>query len=129
MEPRIDLISIVTSNLPELLLFNRDVMGFGVKLSLEEYIESESKGVRFAITTRNVMKKATGHDSFGEEKKGQVFKLAFLVSSPSEVDKFYYQLVKKGATPIKAPENMPWNQRAAFIADPDGNIHEIFADL
>jgi len=24
---------------------------------------------------------------------------------------------------------MPWNQRTAFIADPDGNIHEIFADL
>lgn len=129
MVPKIDLISIVTNNLSEMLLFYRDIMGFKVKLNLEEYVEFESKGVRLAITTNNVMGKATDHKSFREQKSGQVFELAFLVASPSEVDKAYSLLVKKGASPIKAPENMPWNQRAAFIADPDGNIHEIFADL
>ena len=41
----------------------------------------------------------------------------------------YHEITQKGAAPIKRPEDMPWNQRAAFIADPDGNIHEIFADL
>lgn len=34
-----------------------------------------------------------------------------------------------GATPIQAPQNMPWNQRTALFSDPDGNIHEIFAEL
>lgn len=55
--------------------------------------------------------------------------LAFPVSSPSEVDATYKELIQKGATPIKEPADMPWHQRAAFLADPDGNIHEIFAKL
>ncbi|MBL7056297.1 VOC family protein [Candidatus Woesearchaeota archaeon] len=62
-------------------------------------------------------------------KKGQSFELAFSVPTPNEVDKTYEEIVKKGATPIKSANDMPWNQRTAFFADPDGNIHEIFADL
>ena len=34
-----------------------------------------------------------------------------------------------GARAIHDPEDMPWNQRTALFADPDGNIHEIFADI
>jgi hypothetical protein len=34
-----------------------------------------------------------------------------------------------GATPVHQPQNMPRNQRAALFADPDGNIHEIFAEI
>ena len=29
---------------------------------------------------------------------------------------------------IKPPATMPWGARAAFIADPDGNIIEVFTD-
>ena len=36
---------------------------------------------------------------------------------------FYNQVL------IKEPQNMPWNQRTALFADPDGNIHEIFAGI
>jgi lactoylglutathione lyase len=34
-----------------------------------------------------------------------------------------------GATPVHQPQNMPRNQRAALFADPDGIIHEIFAEI
>jgi len=34
-----------------------------------------------------------------------------------------------GAREVHKPEDMPWNQRTALFADPDGNIHEIFADI
>jgi len=129
MEAKIDLISIVTAKFEELLLFYRDVLGFKVKLKLDSYVEFESSGVRFAITTNEVMSDATKHESFSEVRKGQSFELAFLVTSPDEVDKTYNEIIKKGAIPVKSPEDMPWNQRAAFFADPDGNIHEIFADL
>jgi len=129
MKPRINLISIVTNNFPEMLRFYRDVLGFLVKTNTDGYVEFESEGVRFAITTNSVMKNATGHASFDEKKGGQAFELAFPVASPNEVDSAYAHLIQKGATPIKAPENMPWNQRTAFIADPDGNIHEIFSEL
>ena len=129
MEAKIDLISIVTTKFEELLLFYRDVLGFKIKLKLDGYVEFESPGVRFAITTNKVMANATKHESFTQDKRGQSFELAFPVSAPDEVDKTYNEIIKKGAIPIKSPEDMPWNQRAAFFADPEGNIHEIFADL
>jgi lactoylglutathione lyase len=63
------------------------------------------------------------------KKLGQSVELAFKVETPDEVDTTYTKIIHKGATPIKSPEDKPWGQRAAFFADPDGNIHEIFADL
>jgi uncharacterized glyoxalase superfamily protein PhnB len=51
------------------------------------------------------------------------------VGSPEQVDHAYAELTGKGAAHIQAPANMPWNQRTAFFADPDGNVHEIFADI
>jgi lactoylglutathione lyase len=129
MRPKIDLITIVTNKLQEMHLFYRDVLGFKVKLELDSYIEFESPGVRFALTTNKVMKDATNHESYSREKQGQSVELAFPVTSPSDVDKTYKDLIKKGAFPVKSAKDMPWGQRAAFIADPDGNIHEIFAEL
>jgi len=37
--------------------------------------------------------------------------------------------VAHGAAPVHAPADMPWGQHTAMFADPDGNIHEFFADL
>jgi lactoylglutathione lyase len=35
--------------------------------------------------------------------------------------------VAEGAAPVKGPEMMPWGRKTAFIADPEGNIHEIYS--
>lgn len=129
MQQKIALISIVTQQLPELHHFYREVLGFTVLLEQDDYIEFDSPGVRFAITTNKVMHDATDNDSYSKPKQGQSFELAFPVSSPSEVDSTYDELVEKGAIPVKPAQDMPWGQRAAFFADPDGNIHEIFAEL
>ncbi len=49
MRAKIDLISIVSADLPAMRDFYRDVMGFAVQLELgEDYVEFESEGVRFA---------------------------------------------------------------------------------
>jgi catechol 2,3-dioxygenase-like lactoylglutathione lyase family enzyme len=129
MEPRIDLVSIITSRFEDMLSFYQDVLGFKVSLKLDGYVEFESSSVRFAITTHQVMAQATGHDSFTQDRRGQSFELAFPVSQPQDVDITYHEIVGKGAAPVTPPQDLPWNQRAAFFADPDGNIHEIFADL
>lgn len=129
MNARINQVGILTNNFETMLAFYRDVMGFKVKLHLPKHVEFENPGVRFAISNLPVMTEVTGHPSFAEEKKGQCFELAFAVDTPAEVDTTYEDLVAKGATPIKAAADMPWGQRTAFFADPDGNIHEVFADL
>ncbi|NLF65502.1 MAG: glyoxalase [Chloroflexi bacterium] len=129
MNPRIDLITIVTGDVPRMVAFYRDVLGFVVADDMHNYVEFESAGVRFSICHRDIMYDATGHESFTREASGQRLELAFPVPTPEAVDRLYEELVGRGATPVKGPADMPWGQRTAFFADPDGNIHEIFASL
>jgi catechol 2,3-dioxygenase-like lactoylglutathione lyase family enzyme len=129
MEGKIALITVLTNDVPTLLQFYRDLLRFRVKEDHGDYVELESEGVRFALCARSIMKEATGHRSYEEPKGGQAFELAFPLEKPGDVDKAYADITAKGATPIKAPDTMPWGQRTAFFADPDGNIHELFAYL
>jgi len=129
MNARIALISLLTTDVPKMKQFYRDVLGFAVKSESDGYVEFASEGVRFAICTRQVMADCTdGHKSFTEETKGQAFELAFPCVSAIEVEETYHKIVASGAVPIKEPAIMPWGQTTAFFADPEGNIHEIFAD-
>lgn len=129
MQPRIDLITIVTGDVPRMVAFYRDVLGFVVAEDMINYVEFESEGVRFSICHRDVLYGATGHEAYTRPASGQHFELAFPVPIAEAVDRVYAELVGLGATPVKEPTDMPWGQRTAFFADPDGNIHEIFASL
>jgi uncharacterized glyoxalase superfamily protein PhnB len=100
-----------------------------VKQDLGVYVEFHHASVRFAICARSVRHEASGHTSFAEARHGQAFELAFPCGEPAEVDRVYAEIVAQGATPVHAPADMPWGQRTALFADPDGNIHELFADL
>lgn len=129
MQFRIDLITILTDDVPRMVNFYRDVLGFETDNDTGPYVEFKSEGVRFSICARSVMREATGSDAFDQPVSGQSFELAFPLATPNQVDEVYAQLVSLGAAPVKGPADMPWNQRTAFFADPDGNIHELFAEL
>lgn len=130
MKAKINLISIITSNFEDMLTFYKDSMGFEVINEVDgHFAEFNNEWVRFAISTHEVMADATGHSSFTQARNGQSFELAFSVASPWLVDSTYQDLIANGATHIQHPDNMPRWQRAAFFADPDGNIHEIFAEI
>ncbi|MDU4891324.1 MAG: VOC family protein [Clostridium sp.] len=127
MKPVINLITIWTDDISKMKTFYNEVLGFKIKNDLGNYVEFENNGVRFAICLRNVM-----YDYSSEYTKktvGQGFELAFPCESPDDVDKTFNRLIDMGAIPIHEPQNMPWDQRTALFADPDGNIHEIFAEL
>ena len=126
---QIALITIVTDDVPHLAAFYRDVLGFAVKTDLGGYVEFHNQGVRFAICTRSILHDASGHESYTEARRGQTFELAFPCAEPAEVDRVYAEIVTQGAAPVHAPADMPWGQRTALFADPDGNIHELFANL
>lgn len=126
---QIALITIVTADVPRLAAFYREVLGFAIKQDLGGYVEFHNAGVRFAICARSILHEASGHASYEEAPRGQRFELAFPCGSPAEVDQVFSAAVAKGATPVHAPADMPWRQRTALFADPDGNIHEFFADL
>ncbi len=126
---QIALITILTDDVPRLAAFYRDVLGFAVKQDMGGYVEFHNDGVRFAICARSILHEASGHASYAEAQRGQGFELAFPCAEPAEVDRVYAEIVAQGATPVHAPADMPWGQRTAMFADPDGNIHELFADL
>jgi catechol 2,3-dioxygenase-like lactoylglutathione lyase family enzyme len=127
MKAKINLITIWTDDIEKMKQFYNKVMGFKIKSDLGSYVEFESQGVRFAICLRKVMYSYS--NEYKKESFGQIFELAFPCESPDDVDKAYKKLVAEGAKPICEPQNMPWNQRTALFADPDGNIHEIFAEI
>ncbi|MFD1176479.1 VOC family protein [Paenibacillus puldeungensis] len=62
-----------------------------------------------------------------EERKGQAFELNFECNSPEDVYARYDDFVSKGATGITAPKVTSWGHTTGFFADPEGNIHSLFA--
>ena len=129
MKMNINQIGIITLNFNKMMKFYHEVLNFPIKLQQDNYVEFENKGVRFAIASNDIMYQVTKDKTFHQKKQGHSLELAFQVDIPSEVDKRYQELINLGAIPITSPNDMPWGQRAAFFADPDYNIHEIFATL
>lgn len=129
MKRRINMISIVTADLPAMKDFYHQVLGFEIKLEMDNFVEFESEGVRFALSTREVMVSATGDESYRQTSHGHTFELAFRLDSPQMVDQTFNDITSGGVKPIRPPQAMPWGQYTAFFADPDGNIHELFTDL
>lgn len=129
LKAKIALITVLTNDISKMKHFYTHALGFTINSEADGYVELANEGVRFAICTRQVMAGLTGnHESFAEQTKGQAFELAFPCDSTEDVERTYRELVSKGAIPIKETAAMPWGQTTAFFADPDGNIHEIFAD-
>ena len=129
MKGRIGSVTVLADDALRLVRFYCETLGFSVKGAHNDWVELENDGVRFAVRSRTIMESATGHPSYTEAKCGQMFTLAFPLRTHQEVDEAYADVVAKGAIPVQSPRTMPWGQRAAFFADPEGNIHELFADL
>lgn len=130
MQPRIALITVLTDDVPTMVAFYRDVLGFATQGEPEgPYVEFVASGVRFSICARSVMAEATNDPSYRQPRQGQTFELAFPCDDPADVDASYAKLVAAGACGVTPPATMPWGQRTAFFADPDGNIAEIFSDV
>ena len=126
---RIAAVAIVTEQFPEMLTFYRDVVGFRLK-DLDErsdFAEFHSEGVRFQLMTPATMRDASGLEDYEARDHGHSFELAFEVERPELVDTLFERVVAHGAEPIAPPVDKPWGQRIAFFADPDGNVHDIFA--
>ena len=65
----------------------------------------------------------------GEEKPVETASvhIAFRVAHRDVVDAEYERLRATGIEFRSAPKDWPWNERACFFPDPEGNLVEIFA--
>ncbi len=129
MRGKIDMLAVLTDDVAAMVAFYRDVLGFQVEADHGEHVEFVHEGVRFAVSGRGYLTEVVGVELPSGASRVGAFGLAFREATAEAVDAAYAELIARGARPVKPPSTMPWGQRTGFFADPEGNIHEVFADL
>ena len=109
-------------DLDQMMKFYRDILGVEVVFSDDTSYAFRMDGQDFALVTV-----ASGIEMLNEEilavKKGAGHRI-MLCADVDDVDAAYKTLTTKGVEFIKPPVNQPWGWRAAYFADPEGNIWE-----
>ncbi|MFE2974748.1 VOC family protein [Streptomyces sp. NPDC059258] len=130
MTPRLDAISIITSDLAASLAFYRR-LGLDIPDGAESAPHVEVAlpgGQRLLWDTEEVI---ASFDPGWERPAGggERVALAFVCDGPREVDALYAELVDAGYTGHLKPWDAVWGQRYAVVLDPDGCGVSLFAAL
>jgi catechol 2,3-dioxygenase-like lactoylglutathione lyase family enzyme len=127
MSPRLDMIGIAVSDMAAALAFYRRLgLAFPEGAESEGHVETTVDGMRVALDSDEVIRSFDPNWEPGG--RGRIG-LAFLCASPEEVDRVHAELVGEGYQSHLEPFDAFWGQRYASIADPDGNVVDLFAPL
>lgn len=94
----------------------------------KDYVKIEFDSISLCFYTEKTVKEYFKKESFHSSPNHQ-YELSFRVEKPDTVDLLYDKLIKRGHPSIKSPNNSDWNQRTAFVTDPDNNLIEICSFL
>lgn len=130
MSIRLEGVTVLADDVAALAAFYERALGWDVQVREDTYVAFGGQGIRFAIFSRSLLGEVTeAHPSYGVPFTGQAFELNLLCDSPDEVDRRYDEIIAAGGTPVGRPVARPWGKYTGFFADPEGNIHSLFADL
>lgn len=121
---------ILVTDVAKSIHFWKDIMGFNMTFGDEgmgyAYFETGSIGIE--LFERNNFARVLGESTPVPAPSGRQFVLDFQVD---DVDATYAQLIERGVASVCQPTDRPeWgNVRAAQLADPEGNIVEIYAAI
>jgi uncharacterized glyoxalase superfamily protein PhnB len=123
------LVTIWTDDIDALLPFYHGLLGLETSAQRDGYAELEGEGIRMAICVRD--SKATMDTPMGEHIPGEKpsVGLTLVLRSHEEVDGLYADLIAKGALSVQPPVTLAGGRRVACIRDPEGNTHQLSADL
>ncbi len=123
---RLDGLGIMVKDMPVMVRFYRDVLGFEIKEDESASNVSLIKdGTLFMLYRRSDFEELTHRRyEYGKGLNGHT-EMALYVDTFEEVDKAYSEVTGKGAVSVLAPETEPWGQRTCYVADPEGNLIEI----
>ncbi|NDJ61492.1 MAG: glyoxalase [Chloroflexi bacterium] len=98
------------------------------EMDTEGHVEiTLASGLRLAWDTHEIIR---SFDSKWQPPAGSHrIAIAFLCDTPADVDATFHKLTALGHPAHKAPFDAFWGQRYAQIADPDGNVIDLFAPL
>ena len=122
-------ITLLVDDVAGMAAFYENVLGFAVTERESDYIALDGGDKRLAIFQRRGRNDDTNDPVYLEPRSGQTVELNFLCPSPEIVRRKYAELVERGAVPIAEPAERAWGHLAGWFADPEGNIHSIFAVL
>ena len=122
----LDGFGLFVEDMPKMIRFYRDVLGFEIKESENAgnvYLIKD--GTLFMLYERKNFEKMTNRKYEYIKGYNGHFEIALYVDTFEEVDQKYQEVINKGAQSILEPEMEPWGQRTCYIADPEGNLIEI----
>ena len=123
---RLDGFGVMVDDMPTMVRFYRDVLGFEIKEdenTSNVYLEKD--GTLFLLYRKSDFEKMTGRSfSYAKGINGH-YEIALSVSNYAEVDKAFETIVQLGAQAVMPPTTEEWGQRTCYIADPEGNLIEI----
>lgn len=123
---RLDGFGIFVDDMPKMIRFYRDVLGFEIKEAedaVNVYLIKDE--TLFMLYERKNFEKMTNRKYEYLKGLNGHFEIALYVDTFEEVDKSYHEAVAKGAVSVLEPTTEPWGQRTCYIADPEGNLIEI----
>ena len=130
VKPVLEGITVLADDVNGLASFYRDALGLVPVVEEQFYVAFGGEGIRLAIFSRPGMGANThDHGDYRTPSMGQAFELNFQCASRGEVDERYAWLSSHGAEPIALPIETDWGHYTGFFADPEGNIHSLFAVL
>ncbi|MDD3929921.1 MAG: VOC family protein [Sphaerochaeta sp.] len=123
---RLDGFGWLVDDMPTMIRFYRDVLGFEIKETEDSsnvYLIKD--GTLFLMYGRKDFEKLTNRTYAYVQGFNGHAELALSVDTFDEVDQEYAKAIERGAVSILEPTTEPWGQRTCYLADPEGNLIEI----
>lgn len=123
---RLDGFGIFVRDMPGMIRFYRDVLGFEIRedeKTTNVYLVKD--GTLFLLYGREDFEKMTNRKFHYAPQINGHYEIALSVENYDAVDAAFAEVVSKGAVPVMKPTTEPWGQRTCYIADPEGNLIEI----
>lgn len=123
---RLDGYGLFVNDMPTMIRFYRDVLGFAIKEdenTSNVYLVKD--GTLFLLYGREDFEKLTSKKYAYLKGVNAHSEMALYVDTFEEVDVEYQNAIQNGASSLLEPTTEPWGQRTCFIADPEGHVIEI----
>lgn len=123
-EHRVSIITVGVKDLPGMIRFYTDVLGFEDRGVKGEIAFFNAGGLALGLWDEAKLAADAGaaHDRAGRFKG---FALAFNARSAEEVDAIFARLSAAGADIPKPPHKTYWGGYSGYFADPEGNAWEV----